>query len=76
MRIGRFNKPNFFAPSPTFKLLFAIDCFLYLIERFPIEQPLDIVLVSKALNTMKFVIEYATMEIASHHYLERAGEDK
>jgi hypothetical protein len=41
---------------------------------FPIDEANDVVAVGKSFEMMKFVLEDATVEIAAHSDVERAGE--
>ena len=74
MRITEFNQRDFLRAAPTLQLLLAVDCLGNFIERFKIEQPLNVVFFGEAFESMKFVLEDPLAEIVGHADVKRAGQ--
>lgn len=70
MRVLEFNQRDLLGSAPAFELLLSADCLLHIVERFPVQQTLDIVFVSEACDAMELVLENALGEITGHAYVE------
>ena len=74
MRVVEFDQRDLLRSAPAFELLLSADCFLNIVNGFPVQEALDIVLVGEACDAMEFVLEDAPGEITSYANVEGTGE--
>ena len=59
---------------PTLELLFAIDCLVNIIVRFPVKKALDVVVIGETFDAVELMLECSLVQIARHSDVEYAGE--
>ena len=76
--ISAFDQPNFLGSAPAFELLFAVDCFVYVVEGFVVDQAVATILLAEALSQVVFVFVGAAAQIVGHADVDDArlaGDD-
>lgn len=74
MQIERFDQRDLPRSPPALEPLLTIDRLLNFVERFPVQQALDMIFVRKPFNAVKPVLEDSLVQIVCHSDIKRARE--
>jgi len=72
VRVERLDQHNLLGSPSAFELLLAVDRSRCLIERFPVQQPLDVVSVRESVDAVELVLKDTLVQVAGHADVERS----
>ena len=72
VRVERLDQQNLLGSPPAFDLLLAVDRLRHVIERFPVQQPLEVLSVRESVHAVELVLKDTFVQVASHADVERS----